>query len=76
MSECVICGAGLSKTATNAICITVCCALNSTTSISNLSYCNECFKRIVYKPLRELDDRARLKIGLEGIEDRLEEHHD
>lgn len=69
MNKCEICGAGLSGTATNAICITVYCAINSTTSISNLSYCNECFKRIVYKPLRELTDRARLRVVLDGIEE-------
>ena len=34
-----------------------------------MSYCDDCFKRIVYKPLRELDDKARMNIVFDGIEE-------
>lgn len=69
MNKCEICGAELKQGYGNAICITVCSSINHSTSISNLSYCDDCFKRVVYKPLRELDDKARLNIMFDGIEE-------
>lgn len=68
MNKCQICGAELKRGDQNAICITVCSSINHSTNISNLSYCNECFKRIVYQPLKELDNKARLNIVFDGIE--------
>lgn len=69
MSKCEICGSKLKRGTGNAICITVCSSINHSVSISNMSYCNECFKRVVYKPLRELDDKARMNIVFDGIEE-------
>lgn len=68
MSKCEICGSKLKQGTGNAICITVCSSINHSVNISNTSYCDDCFKRVVYKPLRELDDKARMNIVFDGIE--------
>ena len=68
MNKCQICGAELEQGDNNAICITACSSINHSANISNVSYCNDCFKRIVYKPLKELNDKARLNIVFDGIE--------
>ena len=67
ITKCKICGSELEPDTGYALSIAVCNSID----LSNLylSYCDDCFKRIVYKLLRELNGKAELNIAFDGIEE-------
>lgn len=67
MNQCEICGSEQELGTGYALCITICNSIDR--SDMYLSYCEDCFKRIVYKLLRELNGKRELNIALDGIEE-------
>lgn len=67
MNKCEICGSEKEPCTGYALHITVCNSIDR--SDMYLSYCDDCFKRIVYKLLRELNGKAKLNIAFDGIEE-------
>lgn len=66
MSKCKICGSEKEDDTGYALHIVVCNSIDR--SDMYLSYCNDCFKRIVRK-LRELNGKRELNIALDEIKE-------
>lgn len=65
--KCKICGSERELGTGYALHIVVCNSIDR--SDMYLSYCEDCFKRIVYKLLRELNGKAKLNIAFDGIKE-------
>lgn len=67
MSKCKICGSEKEEDTGYALHIVVCNSIDR--SDMYLSYCNDCFKGIVRKLLRELNGKRELNIALDEIKE-------